>query len=459
MMSNDAHNRELFEQMPIPKASAKLMAPTIAGSLVMILYSLTDTYFVSLPGDPIQSAAVALAAPVLLAFNAANNLFGIGSSGAMSRALGRKDFDAVRKSASVGIYGALALAVFISLLCALFPGSLVKALGADAETSGVTLAYLRWTVTFGAVPAIMNVVFAYLVRAEGAALHAGLGTMSGCILNMILDPFFILPWGLNMGAEGAGLATFLSGCFASVYFIIMLLIRRDKTMIRLHPKYFRPERRLLKEIFGVGVPAAIQNLLNVIGMTILNNCVTVYGTAAVAAMGIARKIYMVPMQVVLGASQGIMPLIGYNYGCRNTERFRETIFFTMKLAVSSMVVLTAACLVWSAPLIRLFMDDAEVVRYGTQFLCALALSLPFMVVDFQTVGVMQSVGRGSTSLLMAITRKIVLEIPAIVLLDRLFLASGIAYSALVAELIMCLMGMAVLWRLFRELGWCRRKQP
>lgn len=220
----DQKKIELFERMPVPNAVMKLAVPTILSSLVMVLYNLADTYFVGMLNNPIENAAVALAAPVLLAFNAVNNLFGVGSSSMMSRALGRRDYETVYKSSAFGFYCSIICGIIFSLLCTIFAQPLLSLLGADAETAASTAAYMKWTVTFGAAPAILNVVMAYLVRAEGASLHASLGTMSGCLLNIVLDPIFILPWGLNMGAEGAGLATFLSNCVACIYFLSLIHI-------------------------------------------------------------------------------------------------------------------------------------------------------------------------------------------------------------------------------------------
>ncbi len=203
----DARKTSLFETMPIPRAVLALSVPTVLSSLVMVLYNLADTYFVGMLDNPVQNSAVTLAAPVLLAFNAVNNLFGVGSSSMMSRALGAGDLDTVRRSSAFGFYCALICGALFSLLATVLRTPLLAALGAAGETAAPTLEYLRWTVSFGAAPAILNVVMAYLVRAEGATLHASVGTMSGCLLNIVLDPLFILPWGLDMGAAGAGCAT------------------------------------------------------------------------------------------------------------------------------------------------------------------------------------------------------------------------------------------------------------
>ena len=176
---NDKNKQYLFEQMPVPKAVAQLSIPTILGCLVMILYNLADTYFVGYLNDPVQNAAVTLAAPLLLAFNAVTNLFGVGSSSMMSRSLGSRDYEAVRRSAAFGVYCALVCGVVFSLGYSLFSGSFRTILGADEITWAATKNYLFWTVSCGAAPAILNVVMGYLVRAEGAAVHGSIGTMSG----------------------------------------------------------------------------------------------------------------------------------------------------------------------------------------------------------------------------------------------------------------------------------------
>ena len=176
----DNQKTVLFEQTPVPKAVMQLAVPTVLSSLVMVIYNLADTYFVGMMNDPIQNAAVTLAAPVLLAFNAVNNLFGVGSSSMMSRALGRKDYEAVRHSSAFGFYCALFCGGLFSLACTVFQGPLLGILGAGPNTMEATAGYLKWTVLFGAAPAILNVVLAYMVRSEGASLHASVGTMSGC---------------------------------------------------------------------------------------------------------------------------------------------------------------------------------------------------------------------------------------------------------------------------------------
>ena len=417
----------------------------------MVLYNLADTYFVGMCNDPIQNAAVTLAAPVLLAFNAVNNLFGVGSSSMMSRALGRKDYDTVYKSSALGFYCAIISGALFALACFVFNAPLLRMLGANAETMAATGEYLKWTSIYGAVPAMLNVVMAYMVRAEGSALHASIGTMSGCFLNIILDPVFILPWGLDMGAEGAGLATFLSNCVACLYFFVLLYKKRKSTFVCVNPKRLSLDRNIIYGICAVGIPASIQNLLNVTGMTILNNFTSSFGADAVAAMGITQKINMVPMNIAMGISQGIMPLISYSYSSGNHKRMKGTLMFAARASLGFITVVAAFYYLSSAQLTEMFMSNEAIISYGTKFLRGFCLGLPFLCMDFMAVGVFQAVGMGREALIFAIMRKIILEIPALYLLNYLFPLYGLAYAQFVAEVVLAAAAVIVLARLFKKI--------
>lgn len=441
----------LFEQMPIPKAVMTLAVPTILSSLVMVIYNLADTYFVGMVNDPIQNAAVTLAAPVLLAFNAVNNLFGVGTSSMMSRALGKKDYDTVYRSSAFGFYCSVFCGLMFSLLYTLFSGPLLSVLGASPETVADTAQYLKWTVTFGAAPAILNVVMAYLVRSEGSSLHASIGSMSGCLLNIVLDPIFILPWGLNMGAAGAGLATFISNCVACIYFFVLLFVKRGNTYVCIRPGMLKFSQHIIVGICSVGIPAAIQNLLNVTGMTVLNNFTSSYGSDAVAAMGIAQKINMVPLYFALGLSQGIMPLISYSYSSGNIKRMKDTLTFTIKISLSFMIIISAFYYFGAGFLTSLFMENTAIIAYGTRFLHGLCIGLPFLCMDFLAVGVFQACGMGKKAFVFALLRKILLEIPALYILNWLFPLYGLAYAQFTAEVILAVAAVITLLGIFKKI--------
>ena len=447
----DNSKTELFESMPIPKAVVTLSVPSVISSLVMVIYSLADTFFVGMMNDPVQNAAVTLAAPLLLAFNAVNNLFGIGSSSMMSRALGRKDYDTVYRSSAFGFYASLICSLLFSLLYGVLQSPILVMLGANAETIQATADYLFWTVLLGSAPSILNVVLAYLVRAEGSSLHASIGTMCGCLLNIVLDPIFILPWGLNLGAAGAGCATCLSNTVACLYFFVLLFVKRGKTYVCIKPSMFRPSKQIVKGVCGVGIPASIQNLLNVTGMTILNNFTSAYGSDPVAAMGIAQRVNIVPFQIAMGFSQGIMPLISYNYTSGNIKRMQKTFMFTAKISLGFILAVMLTFVFAAEPIISMFMKNESIVAYGAAFQRGFCFALPFLCIDFLALGVFQSCGMGMKSFIFAVVRKIVLEIPALFVLNWLFPLYGLAYAQFVAELILGTIAVVVLVRMFRRL--------
>lgn len=450
-MTPDSSKTILFETMPVPKAVVQLSVPMVVSSLVMVIYNLADTYFVGMLNDPVQNAAVTLVYPVMLAFNAVTNLFGVGTSSMMSRSLGSGDYERVRCSSAFGFYGALFSGLAFMLFCTLFRGPLLSLLGAGPNTMAATSGYMLWTVNCGAVPAIVNVVMSQIVRSEGAALHASIGTMSGCLLNIVLDPIFILPQFIGMGAAGAGFATFISNCVACLYFFALMVAKRGKTFVCLDPRKLKEVTKdVVFGIFGVGVPASIQNLLNVTGATILNNFTAAYGASAVAAMGIAHKLGMIPMQIAMGFGQGIMPLVSYNYTNGNHPRMKKAITFALSIIVPAMVLVTLGYWVGARGLVHLFIDNEEIIAYGVEFLRATALGTVCITVDFLVVGVIQSLGMGKTALFLAILRKVILEIPLLFILNALYPLYGLAYAQTAAEVVMCLTAVILLRRIFRD---------
>lgn len=424
---------QLFEKTPVLQAITRLIIPTICSNLVMIIYSLADTFFVGFLNSAVQSAAVSLCAPLLLSFNAVNNLFGVGSSSLLSRALGKKDNTMARQAASFGIWGALAAGCFFSLAAFLFLEPLCLLLGTTSEAFEATSRYMIWAVVIGAPFSILNVVFAFLVRAEGKSLQASIGTMSGAFLNILLDPLFIFSFG--MGAEGAALATCLSNMFAVGYFLVYLKLQKKNTVIRLSPKWLYFSKVLVSSILVVGIPASIQNLLNVFSQMLMNNIASGYGTDAIAAVGIAFRIANVLIYVAIGISQGVMPLIGFTYAAGLFERMKKTIRTTIMISMSATGSLAILFCLFSNPLISFFIPDEGIIETGGVLLKGMSLAVPLIALDFIGVGVFQACGKGMVSLYLAIFRKLICEIPLLLLLSSLFGLFGLSISQLIAEIL------------------------
>lgn len=450
MRNSEISKEELFEKMPVTKAIFTLTIPMIITSVVSIVYNLSDTFFVGKLNNPVENAAVTLVAPAMTLFYAITNLFGVGASSLMSRKLGLKEYDNVRRASATGIYFGFSLAILLSAVTLLFPDAILKILGTKEETYVVTKQYLFWTVGLGAVPAIMNILFSFILRAEGRAMLASIGAISGCLLNIILDPFFILPFGLNLGAAGAGLATFISSCLGFFYFIVLLWRLRGKTYVSVNPSRVSFRSDILKDIFVVGFPGVVQNNLNVISMTLFNNLAVGFGTFAVASIGIVNKLNQLPIQIIFGFSQGVMPLIGYNYASKNKLRVKQTISKIFQITLISLAVVILIYFGASRQLVSFFMDNDEIILIGSRFLKGFGLSLPFMCVDFVVVGISQAFGFGRHAFVFSIVRKALLEIPFILIFSRFFGLYGLAYSTCCAEIIMSIIALWVLKRILNQ---------
>lgn len=444
----DERKKFLLEECSVPKAALTMIVPTTISSLIMIFYNLADTYFVGMLNDPIENAAVALSAPMLLGFNALNNLFGVGGSSMMSRAMGKEDRFAFESGSVFSFYGAVFGGILLSLAYLFFRPQVLLLLGATQQTAGATERYLFWTVGIGAVPAILNVVIAYMVRAQGAPVHASVGVMSGCLLNIVLDPFFILPSGLGLGAAGAGLATCISNGIACMYFLFLIRMKNKKVYVCVDLRKLRLKKEVVGEIFAVGIPAAMQNLLNVTGMTVLNQFTAIYGANAVAAMGIAQKVHNFPVSIFNGISQGIMPLVGYNYAKGRYKRMKSVILFAGCLVLVITLLSAGVFFVVPDKIIGAFISHADVISSGEKLLRGFSFAIPFLCIDYLIVAIFQAVGVGRYALVFAVLRKIVLEIPALYVWNHFYPLYGLAYAQATAEVILATIGSAAMIRFF-----------
>ncbi|MDO4506137.1 MAG: MATE family efflux transporter [Spirochaetales bacterium] len=440
----------LFERMPPAKAIFSLTIPMIIGSIVSIIYNLSDTFFVGQLNDPVENAAVTLVNPAMTLFYAITNLFGIGASTLMSRKLGVKEYDNVRRASATGLYFGLFFASLISIFVLIFSNPILLILGSNDETYSVTKEYLFWTVGLGAVPGIMNILFSFIIRSEGRSMHASIGAMSGCFLNIILDPIFILPSGLNLGAAGAGLATFISNCVACLYFLILLVVLRGRTYVSLNPRNVSFNPDILKNIFIVGFPGVVQNNLNIVSLVIFNNLAAGFGTVAVASIVIVNKINLLPIQIIFGFSQGVMPLIAYNHSSKNYVRMKQIIRKLFEITLGLLIIVLAVYFLGAKTIIKAFMDNEEIIGTGSTFLRGYGFAWPFMCIDFVVVGISQAFGMGRYALVFSFFRKALFEIPFILIFCHLFGLFGLAYSTFCAEVLVSIIALLVLSKMMKK---------
>jgi len=255
-----------------------------------MIYNVTDTFFVGQLGDPRKVAAVSLVMPAYTMLTAIANLFGVGGSSVISRFLGSGQPAKAKQTSSFCLLSAIFVAAIFSILAFIFQRPLLMLLGANQETYDFASNYIIWVLVIGGIPTVMGMLFGHLVRSEGGAKQASIGMSFGGILNIILDPIFIFTFGLEV--KGAAIATLLSNCAVVCYFVVYLAYKKGKTIISFVPRDLNQEFSIATKVVSVGLPASLQNILSLTSNTVLNNLTAKYGSAALAAIGIAKKIDM-----------------------------------------------------------------------------------------------------------------------------------------------------------------------
>lgn len=417
-MLSPQRRTEIFETMPVRKAVLHQVAPSILSQMVALLYNLADTYFVGLLNAPIQTAAVTVSTPPFLMLTAVSNLFGVGGASAISRALGVKEQGKAKQIAAVSFWLGLCAAVLFCLLFAVLAAPILTLCGAKSDTLTVALAYTRWTIIAGGVGTVLNILLANLVRAEGNASMASVGVSMGGILNIILDPFFVLPRFLNMGAAGAGLATALSNLCAALVLLGYLLWSKS-TVLHIAARDLRYTAEHLKNILSVGFPSCLQFALTVVAVAAQGRFVAKYATEAIAALGIVKKIDMLPLYVCIGISTGLLPMLAYNYAAGNQKRRQQAFRFGCTIAVGFALLCVAVFEIFAPQLTGIFIDDAVTVGYASQFLRRMVLAMPLMSLSYPMIIQFQAMGKVKESLICSILRKGVLDIPLLFLMDAI----------------------------------------
>jgi multidrug efflux pump len=407
----------VFQNASIPKAVASLAIPTVISQLVTMIYNLADTFFVGQMGDPNKVAAVSLVFPAFTMLNAIANLFGVGGSSVISRFLGAKKPEQARRTSAFCIYATIVVTALFSLATLVFKAPLLRLLGANADTEEFASMYLLWVLIIGGVPTVLGILFGHIVRSEGGARQASIGMSLGGILNIVLDPIFIFP--LGMGVEGAAIATMISNCVTVAYFLCYLYRIRGRTIISLDPRKITLQKEVVASVTSVGLPASLHTLLSLTSNTVLNNLASAYGSAALAAAGIVKKIDMIPMNVTTGISQGVLPFIGYNYAAKRFDRVKKINGFTRLIAVAFSLLCIAAFELWAEKIVGFFIADGETIRLGAAFLRVLCLTTPMMAISYMITTMFQATGQGKRALAISVFRKATVDVPLMFLINRL----------------------------------------
>lgn len=426
------HNEtEIFAKAPIAKAVFFNTIPAICSMIMVMIYNLADTFFVGRTGDPYMVAAVSYALPIFTIPSAFGNLFGIGGTSVISRAIGRGDREYAKKVSSFCFWGGTAVGIVCTVVLLLFAAPISRMLGATStETFAYTRDYLA-TVSWSAVFIVIANAFSNIIRAEGQSMHAMAGMLIGNLVNIILDPIFIFP--LGMGITGAAIATAIGNIIGAVYYVLYFLFCKSKLSIS--PKDFGVQNKIARSVLVIGVPAALTSILMSISNIVVNSLMSTYGDLAVAGYGVDLKVHMIISYVVIGLGQGIQPLLGYCYGAGLQERYSKIMRFSILYSLIVSTALTVVCILCARPLVGLFLDNKEAFDYGVHFTIISLLSGPICGVLYVLLNALQARGAAKESFIVSMSRQGFVFFPLLFLLHHLMKMDGLVWTQQFADLI------------------------
>lgn len=445
--------KRIYADMPVPKAVATMIVPTIISQIITVIYNLADTWYVGLTNNAAAVAAISLCLPVYNIMTAIANLFGIGGASVITRAVGEGHHHRARRAFVLSIRGALIAAAGYCLLLGLVARPFLLAIGGDADSIDLAVRYAMITIVIGGVPTVLSAVLAHLIRSTGQSRVASFGITLGAILNMVLDPLFmfvLLPGGQEV--VGAAIATALSNAVALVYFILYLLRHKEVSIFRFTLENRRSVRVTTWDIMKSGIPSFIILAAGQISNFFLNGMIADMGaSAAVAGIGVVRKIDSLAYAINQGITQGMLPIVAYCYSSGRIQRLKSVVAFSAVLTVVFSLLCSLCSYILAPQLIAFFIRDADTIFYGAKFLRVLCIAVAIYPLLFVIIAVFQAVGEGGKPFLLSLLHKGSLDIVLFFVIRKAFGLEYILWASPIMAAVALIVGTALALRLFKSL--------
>ncbi len=429
----------LFDTNHLYRSYFKMALPVMLALAVTLIYNLADTFFIAQTNDTNLIAGVSLCSPVFTTLMAFGNIYGQGGSSLVSRMLGQNDLDGTARISSFSFYIAIATGAVLAVVMMLFRSPLLVLLGASADTMVHAQSYYT-VLTLCAPVIVLSFIHSNLVRCEGLSGESMVGTILGAVVNIILDPIMIT--GMGMGATGAAVATVI-GYSCSVVYFLWVLSKKSK-YLSVKPSHCRVNAAELGQILGVGVTAALSNLMQSLAVIMVNQLLLSYGNDKIAAMGIVLKINMIVQLVLTGFAFGGVPMFGYLYGAKQMKLLKKLIRFCMLFLCGLSLALTLFLCLMATPLMHLFVQDSALITTGAEMLRWQAISSVFAGVVLLLTVIFQATGKIVPAFVLSISRQGVVFLVALVVCVRLFEYQGVIVSQAVADTLSAALALVLL---------------
>ncbi|MBQ9334563.1 MAG: MATE family efflux transporter [Lachnospiraceae bacterium] len=435
--------------MPINKLLITMSVPMMLSMLVQALYNVVDSVFVARIEEDALTA-VSLAFPMQMLMMALGMGMGVGVNAMLSKSLGAGDRERVNKAATNGIFlAAVSYIVFLIVgLTLIRPFYETQIDNPNIVEYGVTYLTICTTLSFGIYS---QIIFERLLQSTGMTFYNMITQMCGAVTNIILDP--ILIFGLlgapRMGIAGAATATVAGQIVAgTLALIINLKVNKE---IQISFKGFRPDMKVIKRIYSVGLPSIIMQSIGSVMVYGMNKILGVFSSTAVAVFGVYFKLQSFIFMPVFGLNNGMIPIIAYNYGAKNRRRMVRTMRIACIYAVAVMLVGVLIFEALPGELFALFDASEHMLSMGIPALRIIAVHFPIAAVCIIVGSTFQSLGNGIYSMLTSIMRQIVVLLPAAYLLARSGNVNNVWWSFPIAEVMSLLCTLYFLYRINREI--------
>ena len=421
---------ELLGSTSIPKALLAMGIPTMIGMLVNAFYNLVDAYFVGGLGES-QMGAISVVYPLGQVVVGLGLLFGNGAASYISRLLGRGDKENADKVASTALYSSVSVGAVIIIISMVFLHPILKLLGATDSILPFAATYASIYIV-SCIFNVFNVTMNNIVTSEGAAKTTMCALLTGAVLNIALDPLFIYVF--DLGVAGAAIATAISQVVSTCVYLTYIF--RKKSVFHFRFKDCTYTKETMSEIFKIGIPTLVFQILTSVSISLINNAAGDYGDSAIAGMGVVTRLISMVSLSVFGFIKGFQPIAGYSYGAKKFDRLREAIKTSILWSTVFCVIFGVILALFPAAIVSRFTKgDAEMIRIGAASLRANGISI--MLFGFYTVysSLFLALGKGREGFILGACRQGICFIPVILLVPMVWGLNGIMYAQPIADVL------------------------
>lgn len=429
-MNSQSKKMELLGSTSIPKALLAMGIPTMIGMLVNAFYNLVDAYFVGGLGES-QMGAISVVYPLGQVVVGLGLLFGNGAASYISRLLGRGDKENADKVASTALYSSISVGAVIIIISMVFLHPILKLLGATDSILPFAATYAGIYIV-SCIFNVFNVTMNNIVTSEGAAKTTMCALLTGAVLNIALDPLFIYVF--DLGVAGAAIATAISQVVSTCVYLTYIF--RKKSVFHFRVKDCTYTKETMSEIFKIGIPTLVFQILTSVSISLINNAAGDYGDSAIAGMGVVTRLISMGSLSVFGFIKGFQPIAGYSYGAKKFDRLREAIKTSILWSTVFCVIFGVILALFPTAIVSQFTKgDAEMIRIGAASLRANGISI--MLFGFYTVysSLFLALGKGREGFILGACRQGICFIPVILLLPMVWGLNGIMYAQPIADVL------------------------